>query len=361
MIEVRQALSAYSLRDQFNCDETSLYWKRVPDKSLSTRSLPGRKKEKARITAHICCNADGSELMPTWYIGTAKTPRAFRAAGINIHNLNMIWRHNRNAWMTTVIMEEWLRWFDSKMVGRKVALLMDNFSAHEAAVHNINTSCYPLCNTLIIWLPPNATSRYQPLDQGIIRTWKAYWKRQWIHYMLSEYEAGKDPVNSMNVLKALRWGIQAWEMDMSPDTIIRCFQKALCNVEEVADSPEPAITDISNGLAQLRESNYIGDVMDINNFLNPADETVQDDLEHIDEQILAQFGPEIEEESDEEIEVLPKISVGEAIEALYKLRLHEEQQHEGNQAFIKDLLKHERILNARKLGGQQQKDIRAYF
>jgi hypothetical protein len=65
--------------------------------------------------------------------------------------------------MTGAIFKEWLFWCDSKMKGRKVALLMDNFSAHEAAVEDIQ-----LQNTIIIWLPTNSTSRYQPLDQGII-------------------------------------------------------------------------------------------------------------------------------------------------------------------------------------------------
>ena len=69
MIPIRQALQLYSPRDIFNCDETGLYWKRIPDRSLATRSLPGRKKEKARISALFCCNADGSEKLKPWFIG----------------------------------------------------------------------------------------------------------------------------------------------------------------------------------------------------------------------------------------------------------------------------------------------------
>ena len=40
MIAIRQALGAYSSKDVFNCDETTLFWKMVPDCSLSTQSLP---------------------------------------------------------------------------------------------------------------------------------------------------------------------------------------------------------------------------------------------------------------------------------------------------------------------------------
>ena len=96
--------------------------------------------------------------------------------------------------MTTQIFIEFLRWFDRKMTGRKVALLMDNFSAHQAAAADILASETPLQNTLIIWLPANSTSRYQPLDQGIINCWKTHWKRYWIKYILYEFEANRNPV-----------------------------------------------------------------------------------------------------------------------------------------------------------------------
>ena len=78
MIPIRQALQLYSPRDIFNCDETGLYWKRIPDRSLATRSLPGRKKEKARISALFCCNVDGSEKLKPWFIGMY-TPYALQA------------------------------------------------------------------------------------------------------------------------------------------------------------------------------------------------------------------------------------------------------------------------------------------
>jgi len=52
--------------------------------------------------------------------------------------------------MTGSIMEEWLRWFDSKMQGQKVVLLIDNFSAHKSAVELIKSSNSQLQNTLVI-------------------------------------------------------------------------------------------------------------------------------------------------------------------------------------------------------------------
>ena len=338
MIAIRQVLSAYSPCNIFNCDESALYWKMIPDWSLTTQHLPGRKKEKARITAHFCCNADGTEKLPIWFIGTARRPWAFQAAGIHIENLNLIWKSNQKAWMTSQIMEEWLRWFDNKMTGRKVVLLMDNFSAHEAAMQTINSSMLQLQNTLIIWVPANSTSCYQPLDQGIIHTWKTYWRRQWVLYMLHEYEAGENPFTTMNVLKALHWGIQAWEINLKASTIERCFKKALYNPQIILSNSE-AIEDISQGLIQLQAIDRIKDVMDINQFLNPLDEKIEDDVEQLDEQILAQFQPVPEEDSnsDEEEEVLPQISHSNALNALQTVCLYKEQQQEGLQGVIQAL------------------------
>ena len=61
-------------------------------------------------------------------------------------------------------------------------------------------------------------------------------------------------------------------------------------------------------MQQLQITSRIQNPMDLNTFLNSVDETVEDSLENVDISILAQFGPEVEE-SDEELEILPKISL----------------------------------------------------
>jgi hypothetical protein len=311
----------------------------------------------------FCCNADGSEKMAPWYIGTAKKPRIFAASGVNIENLNLRWRSNGTARMVGAIFEEWLRWFDSSMHNRKVALLLDNFSAHETAVRAINNSRTPLQNTLIIWLPPNSTSRFQPLDQGIIKTWKAYWKRRWLNFLLSGFEKGNNPVRSMNVLHALQWGIRAWDLDVSADTIKNCFQKGLSmsfdmgNNSLETDTRILIVDEISSGLQALQE--WVPNLMDIVNFLNPADELIHDELATVDEVVLSAFLPEVDE--DEFIVEQPRISHHEAIQALDTLRLYEEQQDAGDAQFISTLNRHKRVIIARKKALQEQSDIRSFF
>lgn len=119
--------------------------------------------------------------------------------------------------------------------------------------------------------------------------------------------------------------------------------------------------DIQASFSQLQISIPTSDLMDIRTFLNPVEEVVQDSPENIESQVLAQYMPEIEEDSEEELEILPKVSIEEAIAAIQKLRLYEEQQVEGNPAFIYEIEKHERVIWRRKLDLQRQCDIRSYF
>jgi hypothetical protein len=87
--------------------------------------------------------------------------------------------------MTGVIMEEYLQWLDNKMraANRKVLLLLDNFSGHELGVELVGGK-QGLPNVRIEWLPPNTTSYWQPLDQGIIASFKLQYCYLWINYIL---------------------------------------------------------------------------------------------------------------------------------------------------------------------------------
>jgi hypothetical protein len=120
-------------------DETGLYWKKLPNSGLTTSSS-GKKLNKTRITANLCCNEDGSDKVPLWFISTTQRPRCFVQNHIKYpENKGFFWRWNSTAWMTYSIMIEWLQWFDNR-AGRPVLLLIDNFSAHELAVQLLQES-----------------------------------------------------------------------------------------------------------------------------------------------------------------------------------------------------------------------------
>jgi len=83
------------------------------------------------------------------------------------------------------------------------------------------------------------------------------------------------------------------------------------------------------------------------------------------EQIAAQYDLPIDEESDEELEVLPKIATSQALQTLSTLRLFYEQQ-EGKQSVsdqsIISILDHqEQLLLYKSQNSRKQAVISSYF
>ena len=132
MQEIHDILSDYEQKDIYNMDETGLYWKRAPNFTLATEQPKGIKQDKSRITALMCGNADGNEKTPVWFIGYYENPRCFK--GITRDTLGCMYRWNSKVWNNSLIMQEWLLWFQKRVGQRRVALLLDNFSAHECTV-----------------------------------------------------------------------------------------------------------------------------------------------------------------------------------------------------------------------------------
>ena len=172
MTAIRELCKTYSDDDIYNMDETGLFWRSSPSSGLSTANIPGVKKDKARITAAFCVNYSGNDRLNPWLIGKAKRPHSLR--NVNCAGLGITWKYQSKAWMDSLIMKDWLQYFYNHIgSSRRVILLLDNFSAHASGI-DLNP---PPPNIYIQWLPPNATSRYQPLDQGIIQNVKVYYRR----------------------------------------------------------------------------------------------------------------------------------------------------------------------------------------
>jgi hypothetical protein len=234
MQELQQIKAQFRPENIYNMDETGFLWKRLPLSGLTTSSL-GKKVDKTRITVNLCCNENSSDKLPLWFIGKAQRPRCFVQNHIYIpENKGFFWRWNSTAWMVTEIMIEWLQWFDTR-AQRPVLLLMDNFSAHEAAVEIIQASASLLKWTQIEWFPANTTSVFQPLDQGIIQNWKCYVRKELLRFLMAEFDAGRDYTKTHHVLRAIEWGIQAWGT-VEPQTIINCWQKGF-QIEGPAQNP----------------------------------------------------------------------------------------------------------------------------
>ncbi|XP_037502649.1 tigger transposable element-derived protein 6-like [Rhipicephalus sanguineus] len=137
-------------------------------------------------------------------IGRYQNPRCFKLAG----RLPCTYKANKKAWMTSEMFLEFLTHLDRKMSSqnRNILLLLDQCAAHPKQV--------TLCNIKLVFLPANTTSHLQPLDAGIIRNAKHYFKRLLI-----------------TLLDALHFIAMAWDR-VTPTTIANCFGK--CGVVESA-------------------------------------------------------------------------------------------------------------------------------
>jgi len=73
--------------------------------------------------------------------------------------------------MTGAIWLDWLQKFDKEMErqNRQVILLVDNCSSYLVPEFDLRA-------TYLEFLPPNTTAQQQPLDAGIIRSFKAYYR-----------------------------------------------------------------------------------------------------------------------------------------------------------------------------------------
>jgi DDE superfamily endonuclease len=108
-------------------DETGLFYRMQPRRSLSTKALSGTKVSKERLTLTICTNESGSHKLPCWVIGKSKNPRAFKGIkGRDVAALGVQWYANSKAWMLSEIFLDFVKWFNKEVKkfhgGKKVLI-----------------------------------------------------------------------------------------------------------------------------------------------------------------------------------------------------------------------------------------------
>lgn len=149
-----------------------------PDKTLATQRLSGRKKNKERLSIALCTNADGSHKTDPLIIGKSSKPRCFK--NINIKNLPIKYSSNPKAWMLITVFQDWLQEFNNdvaqKYKGQRVLLLLDNCPSHKI-------DGLALSHVDVYFLPPNTTSKLQPMDAGIIMSFKRHYRHHHIKYV----------------------------------------------------------------------------------------------------------------------------------------------------------------------------------
>ena len=130
-------------------------------------------------------------------------PGCFKS--IKIDSLPVQYYSQPNAWMTADILESVLSKFNRRLrsQGQSIVLLMDNAGCHP---EERLKDCFG--NIRILFLPPNTTSKLQPLDLGIIQNFKVHNRTPFLRFVSSKIdncETATEVTKSVTILQAIRW------------------------------------------------------------------------------------------------------------------------------------------------------------
>ena len=177
MDEMKALCAKYPARFIFNVDETGIQWKLMPRRtylssSENRKTARGSKGMgfKDRLSAIMCCNADGTGKVDLAIIGKAKEPRCLKG-----NNCPLPYFSQTNAWSDTATFLKWWREvflpFVRGFTHEPVLLLMDGCSSHADLVDDRE-------QVTVKTYPPGCTSVHQPMDQGIIAKTKLIYRKE---------------------------------------------------------------------------------------------------------------------------------------------------------------------------------------
>ncbi|GJE99376.1 DDE-domain-containing protein [Phanerochaete sordida] len=227
---IQGLIVAYQRKDRLNFDKTSFFAFAPPDRGLATQQMAGKKASKFRITLGFLVSETGEKFPPV-FIGKYKKPRCFGTIGPN--ERRFYYQNNKTAWMTAVLFEEYIKDLDARFrrEERKVLLLLDNFFGH--------TIDYTPTNIQIEFFEPNMTPFVQPLNAGVIRCFKAHYRKQFCLRVIEQDEAGESDIYKINLLEGMLMAQTAWRA-VSAETIENCWRHTGIRPDPGTREPEAA-------------------------------------------------------------------------------------------------------------------------
>uniref|UniRef100_A0A8C3FUT4 HTH psq-type domain-containing protein n=1 Tax=Chrysemys picta bellii TaxID=8478 RepID=A0A8C3FUT4_CHRPI len=232
----------YHEEQLYNCDETALFGKLLPDKTLAfnyeRQKTAGFKKIKDHVSLLFCSNKTGSHKLTPLLIGRFHNPRCF-------NHLNRA--KLKNAWMTRHIFDNWFhngfvpafrKHLRSKKLKAKVLLLLDNCPVHPLAESLVSSDG----KIRFLYLPFNTTSKIQPLDQDIIQNFKNNYRRELILAIVSCTSSGiSEFMKQLNMKEIIYLIKKAWD-GIKQKSIENCWMKALGDAFSVKDGSDSEIS-----------------------------------------------------------------------------------------------------------------------
>ncbi|CAG8788586.1 43235_t:CDS:2 [Gigaspora margarita] len=196
-----ELIKNYHPEDVYNADETALYWRIEPDKTLANGPISGQKKAKDHVTVLLTCNATGSHKPAPLFIYKFKT-----------------------LWALKNIDKSTLPRFDEQMrlAGQSILLILDG-----ASTHGLEDGL-TLTNIKLHFFPSRTTAHLQPCDAGIIWSFKANYKKFFCEDCINAFdeflEFSGDPPKTITIKDAIGFTTATWSK-VTPKIIRNCWKK----------------------------------------------------------------------------------------------------------------------------------------
>lgn len=228
-------------------------------------------------------------------IGKSKNPRCFKG----VKSLEVDYYFNKKAWMTSVIFEEWIMKLDKKMgqEKRKIALIVDNCPAHPVHVKS------KLKNIELIFFPPNLTSKLQPMDQGVIKNLKLYYRKKLVQKIIITIEENQTvDKNFINLRESIAILSKAWTHDVSAKTVENCFKKAgfSTSLSIWVEEDDLQLAELKRSWDMLKTSNIIDKEISFDDFVSVDENIVTTEIMNDVDILESVKNPFVEEESENE-------------------------------------------------------------
>uniref|UniRef100_A0A8C4MQP4 HTH CENPB-type domain-containing protein n=1 Tax=Equus asinus TaxID=9793 RepID=A0A8C4MQP4_EQUAS len=258
----------YSPSQVFNVDETGLFWKRLPERmllALEGAAGPGPKASKDHLTLLLGGNAAGDFKLKPLLVYPSENPRALR--GCSKSSLPVVWRSNRNDWLTPSIFQEWFTgcfcpavesYCASHGLPHRALLLLDGAPCHPAHLGSLSA------HVRVEFLPKNTSALIQPMNQGIIAAFKAHYLHRMLSQLVQE-TAGEDRPSvwefwrSYTVITAVDNIAEAWA-ELQPATMNSAWRKLWPECVPTG-APEPnAVPQLHRSIMALASHVGLGDM-----------------------------------------------------------------------------------------------------
>lgn len=220
---IPEIVGGFAKEDIWNMDESCVLWKALPETGFggSSEKGGGAGGAKCTMTVVFFVSAAGVKERPVVILRPEdwRTVRRFDES-----DMPVTCYHQREGWMSVEIVEAILTRLNTRLSheNRYILLLMDNIGCHPEYLQT------KFSNIRVCLLPAVSTPKLQPLELGIIKNFKMYYRKFLLSYVLSKTHGRDKPslvAGSVGILMAARWVAQAWE-EVTEETICEGFRKA---------------------------------------------------------------------------------------------------------------------------------------